>query len=110
MALVPQSASAQGLWVGGWGWGGPVAMGGFGPAFYGPSPFYSPAFSAASWGYPVYRSAYYGPAYYGPSYYRPAYAPIYRAGPVYAGPTAHAVRVGNRVARRNWRRGFGWGW
>ena len=61
------------------------------------------------WGYPAYRSAFYGPAFYGPRLYRPAYvAPVYRPGPVYVGPTAHAIRVGNRVARRSWRRGWGW--
>ena len=36
LSLVPQSASAQGLWVGSWGWGGPAFVGGFGPGYYGP--------------------------------------------------------------------------
>lgn len=122
LVCVPQSANAQGLWVGGWGWGGPVAMGGFGPAFgpgyglgYGPAfgpgfgPRYVAAFSPVAWGYPVYRPPFYGPAVFAPPVYRPVVvAPVYRPAPVYVGPTAHAVRVGGRVARRGWRRGFGW--
>ncbi len=114
IACVPQAANAQGLWVGGWGWGGPVAIGGFGPGFgpgYGPGvygfgPRYVSSFSSVGWGYPAYRAPYYGSAFYG----APVYAPVYRPAPVYVGPSAHAIRVGNRVARRNWRRGFGWGW
>ena len=131
LACVPQSANAQGLWVGGWGWGGPMAMGGFGPAFgpgyglgYGPAfgpgfgPRYVAAFSPVAWGYPVYRPPFYGPAVFVAPVYRPVVvapvyrpvvvAPVYRPAPVYVGPTAHAVRVGGRVARRGWRRGFGW--
>ncbi len=118
LSLVPQSASAQGLWVGSWGWGGPAFVGGFGPGYYGPRR--SVGFAPVGWGYPgfagpVYRSAsfapsYYAPSYYGPSYYAPSYyAPQYfppRA--AYVGPSAHAIRVGNRVARRSWRRGWGW--
>ena len=134
LACVPQSANAQGLWVGGWGWGGPMAMGGFGPGFgpgyglgFGPAfgpgfgPRYVAPFSPVAWGYPGYPS--YRPPFYGPAVYaRPVYAPavvapvyapvvvapVYRPAPVYVGPTAHAVRVGGRVARRGWRRGFGW--
>jgi len=105
LAFVPQSASAQGLWVGGWGWGGPIAVGPA-PVFYGYGPRYVSTFSTVGWGYPAYRPPFYGPAFYGPSYF----APVYRPAPVYVGPSAHAIRVGNRVARRNWRRGFGWGW
>ena len=131
LVCVPQSANAQGLWVGGWGWGGPMAMGGFGPAFgpgyglgYGPAfgpgfgPRYVAAFSPVAWGYPVYRPPFYGPAVFVAPVYRPVVvapvyrpvvvAPVYRPAPVYVGPTAHAVRVGGRVARRGWRRGFGW--
>ena len=127
LACVPQSANAQGLWVGGWGWGGPMAMGGYGPGFgpafgpgYGPrygvgfGPRYVAPFSPVAWGYPGYPG--YRPPFYGPAVYaRPVYAPVvvapvYRPAPVYVGPTAHAVRVGGRVARRSWRRGFGWGW
>ena len=131
LVCVPQSANAQGLWVGGWGWGGPMAMGGFGPAFgpgyglgYGPAfgpgfgPRYVAAFSPVAWGYPVYRPPFYGPAVFVAPVYRPVVvapvyrpvvvAPVYRPAPVYVGPTAHAVRVGGRVARRSWRRGFGW--
>lgn len=126
IACVPQSANAQGLWVGGWGWGGPMAVGGFGPGFgpgfapgfgpgvYGFGPRYVSTFSSVGWGYPAYRAPYYGPAFYGPSFYRPAYygpayyGPVYRPAPLYVGPSAHAIRVGNRVARRSWRRGWGW--
>ena len=148
LACVPQSANAQGLWVGGWGWGGPMAMGGFGPGFgpgyglgFGPAfgpgfgPAFGPAFgpryvapfSPVAWGYPGYRPPFYGPAVYARPVYAPAVvapvyapvvvapvyrpvvvAPVYRPAPVYVGPTAHAVRVGGRVARRSWRRGFGW--
>jgi len=119
LAFVPQSASAQGLWVGGWGWGGPIAVGGFGPAFgpglYGFGPRYVAPFSPFAWGYPAYRTSFYGPAVVAPPVYAapvvaPVYAPVYRPAPVYVGPSAHAVRVGGRVARRSWRRGFGWGW
>ena len=151
LACVPQSANAQGLWVGGWGWGGPMAMGGFGPGFgpgyglgFGPAfgpgfgPAFGPAFgpryvapfSPVAWGYPGYpgyRPPFYGAAVYARPVYAPAVvapvyapvvvapvyrpvvvAPVYRPAPVYVGPTAHAVRVGGRVARRSWRRGFGW--
>jgi hypothetical protein len=76
---------------------------------YGFGPRYVSTFSPVGWGYPAYRAPYYGPAFYGPSFYRPAYyAPVYRPAPVYVGPSAHAIRVGNRVARRGWRRGWGW--
>ena len=114
LAFVPQSANAQGLWVGGWGWGGPIAVGGFGPAFgpglYGFGPRYVAPFSPLGWGYPVYRTSFYGPAVYAPPVYTaPVVAPVYTApvvAPVYVGPGPRAVRV----ARRSWRRGFGWGW
>lgn len=103
MALGQQSASAQGLWVGGWGWGGPVAFGPP-PAFYGFGPTYYSSYRTVGWGYP----GFYAPAYAAPVY-RPYYGPFY-GGPVYAAPRAHAIRVANRVARRNWRWGYGWGW
>lgn len=98
MTLLPQSASAQGLWVGGWGWGGPVAFGPP-PAFYGFGPTYT-TYRTVAWGYP---------AYAGPAWVGPVYRPVY-GGPVVVAPRAHAIRVANRVARRNWRWGYGWGW
>ena len=102
-AMTATPANAQGLWVGSWGWGGPVAFGPA-PAFYGFGPTYVSTFRTVSWGYP---------GFYAPAYVAPVYRPVY-AGPVYGGPVyaprAHAIRVANRVARRNWRWGYGWGW
>ena len=43
----------------------------------------------------------------------PIYRPSYGYGPVYGGPAVigpRGIRVANRVARRNWRWGYGWGW
>jgi len=56
----------------------------------------------------VYARPIYAPAVVAPIYPPVVVAPVYRPAPVYVGPSAHAVRVGGRVARRSWRRGFGW--
>ena len=101
MVAAPRPASAQGLWLGSWGWGGPVAFAPA-PAFYGFGPTYVSSYRTVGWGYP----GFYAPAYAAPVY-RPAWG---YGGPVVVAPRAHAIRVGNRVARRNWRRGYGWGW
>lgn len=115
VSLVPGEASAQGLWFGTWGWGGPVAIAPA-PVFYGGfGPTYVSTYRVASWGYPGYAMpAYAPPVYYPPVYRSVSYGPVYGGpvygGPVYVGPRAHAIRVANRVARRNWRWGYGWGW
>jgi len=111
VAFVPESASAQGLWFGTWGWGGPIAIAPA-PVFYGGfGPTYVSSYRPIGWGYP----GYYAPAYVAPVYrtvsygYGPAWGGPVWGGPVYA-PRAHAIRVANRVARRNYRWGYGWGW
>ena len=83
---VPRAANAQGLWLGGIGFGPGLYGSGFGP--YG------------GWGgvgavVPA-RVAY-------PVVSRPV---VVAARPVVVSPTPHAYRHVNRVVRRSWRRGW----
>lgn len=115
VTLMSGEARAQGLWFGTWGWGGPVAIGPA-PVFYGGfGPAYVSTYRPVSWGYPGYvMPAYAAPVFSPPVYRTVSYGPVYGGpvygGPVYVAPRAHAIRVANRVARRNWRWGYGWGW
>ena len=86
LSLAPRVANAQGLWLGGIG---------FGPGFYGSG--FGPY---GGWGgvgavVPT-RVAY-------PVVSRPV---VVAARPVVVAPTPHAYRHANRVVRRAWRRGW----
>lgn len=98
LGLLPDSASAQGLWYGGWGWGGPVAIAPA-PVVFGYGPPIVPTVTTVGYGVPVLA----------PAPVLPVYGPVV-PGPVVVAPRAHAIRVANRVARRNWRWGYPWGY
>jgi hypothetical protein len=90
-----QPVNAQGLWLGGIGFGGPGFYGsGLSPYGFGNAGFYG-GFAPARFGYPaVVRPVYVArPVVYG------GLAPVYRARPAVQAPL-------NRAYRRVWRRGW----
>jgi hypothetical protein len=100
------SANAQGLWVGGMGFGGPGFYG-FGPGFYGTS--FGTGYSPYGFG----NAAYFGAVPPARFSYPVVARPVYVARPVVYGGIAPAyaprpaVRAPlNRAYRRAWRRGW----
>jgi hypothetical protein len=91
-----EPATAQGLWLGGIGFGGPgLYGGGFSPYGFGNVGFNGGGVAPVSFGYPaVVRPVYVArPVVYG------GMTPVYRARPAVQAPL-------NRAYRRVWRRGW----
>lgn len=112
LAFCP-AASAQGVWFGGIGFGGPgLYGGGFGPYGVGNPGFYGGGFGP--YGFMPYRAA--GPAFVGgyptATFAYPApLAPVYVARPVVGVAPAYVPRPAvrtplSRAYRRAWRRGW----
>lgn len=90
-----ETAHAQGLWLGGIGFGSPGFYGsGFSPYGFGNAGFYG-GFAPARFGYPVAVR----PVYVARPVISTGFAPVYRARPAVQAPL-------NRAYRRVWRRGW----